>query len=80
MASCKVAIVPYIIGVVVGMTPRTALFVGSAAAAASTGAGDIQTFITEGKGGLVLLLGLMVFVTFNDLNQLVFDRIAGLFQ
>jgi regulator of sigma E protease len=32
------------------------------------------------QAGLVLLLGLMVFVTFNDLNQLVFDRIAGLFQ
>ena len=30
--------------------------------------------------GLVLLLGIMVFVTFNDLNQLVFDRIAQLFQ
>lgn len=60
MASCKVAIVPYIIGVVVGMTPRTALFVGSAAAAASTGAVDIQTFITEGKGGLVMVLGVVL--------------------
>ena len=30
--------------------------------------------------GLVVLLGIMVFVTFNDLNQLVFDRIAQLFQ
>ena len=30
--------------------------------------------------GLVVILCIMVLVTFNDLNQLVFDRVAGLFQ
>ena len=74
MASCKVAIVPYIIGVVVGMTPRTALFVGSAAAAASTGAGDIQTFITEGKGGLVLLLGVVLLLGALGIVGWISDR------
>jgi len=74
MASCKVAIAPYIIGVVVGMTPRTALFVGSAAAAASTGAVDIQTFITEGKGTLVLLLGIVLLVAALGIVGWISDR------
>ncbi len=74
MASCKVAIVPYIIGVVVGMTPRTALFVGSAAAAGATGAVDIQSFITEGKGTLVLLLGLVLLLVALGIVGWISDR------
>ena len=38
-----------------------------------------QREVTQ-QAGLFVLLGIMVFVTFNDLNQLVFDRIAQLFQ
>jgi regulator of sigma E protease len=30
--------------------------------------------------GLVIMLGIMVLVTFNDLNQMVFDHIRELFQ
>ena len=30
--------------------------------------------------GLVILLFIMVLVTFNDLNQMVFHHITGLFQ
>ena len=74
MASCKVGLVPYIIGVVVGMTPRTALFVGSAAAAASTGAVDIQTFITEGKGGLVMILGVVLLLVALAVIGWIADR------
>ncbi len=74
MASCKVALLPYIIGVVVGMTPRTALFVGSAAAAASTGAVDIQTFITEGKGGLVMVLGVVLLLAALAVIGWISDR------
>ena len=74
MASCKIAIVPYVIGVVVGMTPRTALFVGSSAAAASTGAVDIQTFISEGKGGLVLLLGIVLLLVALGVIAWISDR------
>ncbi|HBZ97206.1 MAG TPA: hypothetical protein DEO57_05115 [Phycisphaerales bacterium] len=74
MASCKVRLVPYAIAVVVGMTPRTALFVGTAAAAASTGAVDIQTFVTEGKGGMVMVLGIVLLVAALAVIGWVSDR------
>lgn len=60
MGSCRVALLPYVIGVIVGMTPRTALIVGFAAAAARTGAVDIQTFISDGKGTIVIVVGIVL--------------------
>ncbi|MAB82277.1 MAG: hypothetical protein CMJ24_02435 [Phycisphaerae bacterium] len=74
MASCKVKLAPYVIGVVVGMTPRTALFVGSAAAAASTDAADIQTFISEGKGGLVMIGGIVLLLAALGIIGWISDR------
>ena len=74
MASCKVSIPPYIIAVVIGMTPRTALFVGTAAAAAATGAVDIQTFVTEGKGGTVMIIGIVLLVAVLAVIGWISDR------
>ena len=74
MASCRVSLVPYCIAVVVGMTPRTALFVGTAAAAASTGAVDIQTFVTEGKGGFVMVLGIVLVIAVLAVIGWISDR------
>lgn len=66
LASCRVRMAPYAFGVMVGMLPRTAVVIGFAAAAsahaAATGKGDIQSFIDEGPGLLVLILGLVALV------------------
>jgi len=57
MASSGVRLAPYVIGTAVGMAPRTAVAVILASRAAATGARDIQEFVTEGPGLLVLLAG-----------------------
>ncbi len=60
MASTKVAIVPYAIGTMVGMLPRTAVAVVFAATAAASGHDDLQGFIKDGPGPAVLIAGLVV--------------------
>lgn len=56
---------PYLVGTLLGMTPRTAIACAFAAAAAADGSKDIQTFVGE-KGFLpiVIGIGLMVLVFF----------------
>lgn len=56
MASAGVRLAPFLAGTAMGMLPRTALAVWLAAAAAATGAVDIQTFAKE-RGVAVVILG-----------------------
>ncbi len=60
MASTKVAIVPYAIGTMLGMLPRTAVAVIFAATAAASGHDDLQAFIKDGPGPVVLIAGVVV--------------------
>lgn len=85
MASAGVAIVPYVIGTMVGMLPRTALAV-ALATAASREARDIVEFIDDGPGLLVLIVGLvMMFIVLgiigaianHALQRLEVDTTAG---
>jgi len=60
MASAGVSIVPFILGTAIGMAPRTAVAVFMAAQASATGSRDIQSFINEGRGIWVLLVGVII--------------------
>jgi uncharacterized membrane protein YdjX (TVP38/TMEM64 family) len=60
MASAGVAMGPYVMGTMIGMIPRTAVAVGLAHAAATTGAKDIQSFVKDGPGPYVLIGGIVV--------------------
>lgn len=60
MAASGVRIGVYTLGTLLGMAPRTAVAVGFAAAAAKTGATDIQAFVKEGPGTFILIGGLVV--------------------
>lgn len=65
MVSCGVAIGPFLLGSILGMIPRTLVVMIFAAAAAQTGAEDIQAFVREGPGwpvaaaGILLMLAVM---------------------
>jgi uncharacterized membrane protein YdjX (TVP38/TMEM64 family) len=59
MASTGVALVPYVAGTFFGMLPRTAVAIFFAAMA-SREAYDIQEFLSEGPGPIVLIAGLVV--------------------
>lgn len=61
MAACGVPLLPYVMGTAAGMLPRTAIFV-SAAAAASGGGEDLQEFITQGPGTMILIIGIVLLV------------------
>jgi uncharacterized membrane protein YdjX (TVP38/TMEM64 family) len=50
MVSCGVATAPFLLGSILGMIPRTLVVMIFAAAAAQTGAADIQAFVKEGPG------------------------------
>lgn len=56
MASAGVRLLPFLAGTAMGMMPRTVLAVWLAAAAAATGAMDIQSFAKE-RGILVVIVG-----------------------
>ena len=62
IAACGVRLLICLIGTAIGMLPRTAVAVGFAAAARSTGAKDIQGFIEEGLGIWVLIGGIVLMV------------------
>jgi uncharacterized membrane protein YdjX (TVP38/TMEM64 family) len=64
MVSCGVAAAPFLLGSILGMIPRTLVVMIFAAAAARTGAEDIQAFLREGPGWPVAVggLGLMLMV------------------
>lgn len=59
LSTTGVKLLPYTLGTMVGMAPRTGLAVFLASAAAATGATDIQSFVKE-KGNIWILAGGMV--------------------
>ncbi len=80
MASCGVRLLPYVCGTVLGMMPRSIVFVtfatlASQATAVSTGeeVRDIQDFIKSGPGLVVFLVGAAILV-------IVLMIIAGISQ
>ena len=62
LAACGVRIPVYAIGTAIGMTPRTAVIVIVSAAAAASGAKDLQTFIADGPGMWVFIGGLIALI------------------
>ncbi|MCP4759239.1 MAG: VTT domain-containing protein [Planctomycetes bacterium] len=59
LAACGVRLGIHLLGTAVGMTPRTAIIVGLAAAGAASGAEDLQAFVTEGPGPWILVGGIV---------------------
>jgi len=78
LSTTGVKLLPYLLGTLVGMMPRTGLAVFLAAAAASNGAKDIQSFVRESKGNIWLLVGGMVvfFVVLAIIGALANKAIA----
>ncbi|TVQ58225.1 MAG: TVP38/TMEM64 family protein, partial [Phycisphaerales bacterium] len=74
MASTKVAVVPYAIGTMIGMLPRTAVAVVFAATAAASGHDDLQAFIKDGPGPVVLIAGLVVMFIVLGVIGLIANR------
>ena len=72
-SSSGVAIVPFLVGTLIGMAPRTAVATGFAHAGATSGARDLQSFVSDGPGWWVLVAGLVLFV-------IVFQILARLAQ
>lgn len=62
MAACGVRLPAYTIGTAIGMTPRTAVIVIVSAAAAASGAEDLQSFIADGPGFWAFLGGIVVLI------------------
>lgn len=60
MASAGTPFRPFLTGTALGMVPRCMVIVLFAAAAASTGARDLQEFLVEGPGPTVAMAGLAV--------------------
>ncbi len=81
LASVRVPLPLYLIGTLVGMAPRTAVYIGFAAAARSSGSNDIQSFVEQGPGwivfaaGLVLMVG--VFVVLSRMANRALERVAA---
>lgn len=61
-AAVRVPLPIYLVGTLVGMAPRTAVYVGFAAAAKSAGAEDIQSFVSDGPGWWVFVAGVVLMV------------------
>lgn len=72
-SSSGVALLPFLVGTLLGMAPRTAVATGFAHAGASSGARDLQSFVSDGPGWWVLVIGLVLFVV-------VFQILAHLAQ
>jgi uncharacterized membrane protein YdjX (TVP38/TMEM64 family) len=62
MAACGVRLPAYTLGTAIGMTPRTAVVVIVASAAAASGAKDLQSFIADGPGFWVFIGGIVVLI------------------
>lgn len=81
IAACGVRLDLCLLGTALGMLPRTAVAVGFAAAARSTGAEDIQAFVKEGFGIWVLIGGivlmLIVLMIIASIGQKALDRITA---
>ncbi len=78
MASVGVSLVPYIIGTIVGMAPRTAIAVFIAAQTAQqTGAKDIQAALEHGKSGAILIGGFVVLVVVLGILGYVSNKVIA---
>ncbi|MAT80175.1 MAG: hypothetical protein CMJ29_07515 [Phycisphaerae bacterium] len=81
IAACGVRLGMCTLATAIGMLPRTAVAVGFAAAAQSTGAKDIQTFVTDGLGIWVLIGGiammLIVLMVIASIGQKALDRMTA---
>ena len=78
LAAARVHLPIYLIGTLVGMAPRTAAFIGFAAAARSAGAKDIQSFVSDGPGWIVFVVGIVsllaVFAILGKMAESVLAR------
>lgn len=80
LGAARVAFAPFAAGSIVGIAPRTAVYVGLGAAAASNGATDLGEALAVGKqwplvvAGVVLLL--VVLHVLGRIAQRALDRIA----
>ncbi|MDP7029496.1 MAG: VTT domain-containing protein [Phycisphaerales bacterium] len=81
VAACGVSLPVQTIGTAVGMTPRSAVIVFMSAAAAASGAEDLQSFIADGPGAWVLVGGivamLIVLGIIASIAQRALARVAG---
>jgi uncharacterized membrane protein YdjX (TVP38/TMEM64 family) len=57
LSTAGVRLLPYTLGTILGMAPRTGIVVFLAAAAASSGAADIQSFVSSSRKNVYLLIG-----------------------
>ena len=62
IAAARVRLDVYLLGTLLGMAPRTAVYIGFAAAARESGAEDIQSFVEGGPGWIVLVAGIVLMV------------------
>jgi uncharacterized membrane protein YdjX (TVP38/TMEM64 family) len=73
MAASGVRVLPYVLGTMIGMAPRTAVAAFFAAAAGKQ-AKDIQTFITEGPGTLILIIGIVTMLAVLAIIGLIANK------
>jgi len=77
MSAGGAKLAPYLAGTFVGMTPRTAIACGFAAAAAADGSKDIQAFMQD-KGFLPIIIGVIALVVvFSVLAKIANRALAG---
>jgi uncharacterized membrane protein YdjX (TVP38/TMEM64 family) len=62
LASSGVRVVPFVVGSVLGMLPRTLVLMLFASAAAHSGAADIQTFLRNGPGWPIAVAGVAALI------------------
>lgn len=61
-AAVRVPLPIYLAGTLIGMAPRTAVYVGFASAARASGSKDIQSFVADGPGWWVFAAGIALMV------------------
>ena len=73
-AACGVPLLTHSIGAAIGMSPRTAVIVLLSAAAAASGAKDLQTFIVDGPGTWVLVGGVATLIVVFGIITFIAER------
>ena len=73
-AACGVKLLTHSIGAAIGMSPRTAVIVLLSAAAAASGAKDLQTFILDGPGTWVLIGGVVTLIVVFGIITFIAER------
>ncbi|MEO0651485.1 MAG: VTT domain-containing protein [Planctomycetota bacterium] len=78
LAAARVNVPIFLVGTLFGMAPRTAAYIGFAAAARSSGAEDIQSFVSDGPGWIVFVVGIVsllaVFAILGKMAESVLAR------